>query len=55
MDETSSSKYLRLGGVATIATAMAAVAIGAFAIGGTRNRTIGDRSHCYREGQVQIP
>ena len=33
MDETSSSKHLRLSGVAAIATAMGAVAIGAFAIG----------------------
>ena len=33
MDATSSSKYLRLSGAATIATAMGAVAIGAVAIG----------------------
>jgi hypothetical protein len=33
MDATSSSKYLRLSGAATIVTAMGAVAIGALAIG----------------------
>lgn len=54
MDETSSPKNLRLSGVAAMATAMGAVAIGAFAIGGARNRTNGDPSNCYRESQIQI-
>jgi hypothetical protein len=49
MDDLSSSKHLQMGGVAMIATAMAAVAIGVRDRGG-RHRTIGDPSDCDPEG-----